>query len=136
MRFYSQDREARSLLLLANLVVCALRAVSAVRHPSTEHAFMSFCWGLITLLNFMSYWGTYWMLTPQGLVERRLLLMRRVIPYRDIQDVSPCPTKDKERSSRMKITTLSGKPVLASPAQYGLFVSSLEQHVDPSVIHV
>jgi hypothetical protein len=141
MRFYSQDRNARFLLLLANLVVCTLQVISAVRHPSTEHAFMSFCWGLITLLNFMSYWGTYWMLTPQGLLERKLLFMRRVIPYREIQDVSPCPTKDKERSSRLKITTLkittlSGKPVLASPAEYGLFVSSLEQHVDPTVIHV
>lgn len=136
MRFYSQDREARLLLLLANLVVCALEVVRAVRHPSTEQAVMSFCWGSITLLNFMSYWGTYWMLTPQGLLERKLLLMRRVIPYRDIKDVSPCPTKDKVRSSRMKITTVSGKPVLASPAEYGLFVSSLEQHVDPSVIHV
>jgi hypothetical protein len=136
MRFYSQDREARLLLLLANLVVCALEVISAVRHPSTEHAVMSFCWGSITLLNLMSYWGTYWMLTPQGLLERKLLLMRRVIPYRDIMDVSPCPTKGKERSNRMKITTLSGKPVLASPAEYGLFVSSLEQHVDPSVIHV
>jgi hypothetical protein len=135
MRFYSQDRNARSLLLLANFVVCVLQIVSAVRHPSTEHTFLSFCWGLITLLNFMSYWGTYWMLTPQGLLERKLLFMCRVVAYRDIQDVSPCPTKD-ERSSRIKITTLSGKPVLVSPAEYGLFVSSLEQRVDPSVIHV
>jgi hypothetical protein len=135
MRFYSQDRNARSLLLLANFVVCALQIVSAVRHPSTEHTFLSFCWGLITLLNFMSYWGTYWMLTPQSLLERKLLFMRRVVAYRDIQDVSPRPTKD-ERSSRIKITTLSDKPVLVSPAEYGLFVSSLEQRVDPSVIHV
>jgi hypothetical protein len=136
MRFYSRDRNARFLLLLANLVVCALQVVSAVRHPSAGHTFLSFCWGLITLLNFASYWGTYWMLTPQGLLERKLLFMRRVVAYNDIQDVSPCPTKDKERSSRMKITTLSGKPVLASPAEYGLFVSSLEQYVKPSIIHL
>jgi hypothetical protein len=136
MRFYSQDRNVRSLLLLANLLVCALQVVSAVHHPSTEHTFMSFCWGVITLLNFMSYWGTYWVLTPQGLIERKLLFMRRVVAYNDIQDVSPCPTKNNERSGRMKIMTVSGKPVLASPAEYGFFVSSLEQHIDPSVIHV
>jgi hypothetical protein len=85
---------------------------------------MSFCWGSITLLNVMTYWGTYWKLTPQGLFESKVLLMRRVIPYSDIQDVSPCPTSHKQRSSRMKITILSGKPVLASSADYGRFVSA------------
>jgi hypothetical protein len=136
MRFYSQDRNARFLLLIANLLVCVLQIVSAVRHPSTEHIFMSCCWGVITLLNFCGYWGTYWMVTPKGLLERKLLFMRRVVAYADIECVSPIPTKDKDRSSRIKITTLSGRPLLASPAEYERFVSSLEQYVDPSVIHV
>ena len=136
MRFYSQDRNARFLLLIANLLVCALHIVSAVRHPSTEHIFMSCFWGVITLLNFGGYWGTYWMVTPQGLLERKLLFMRRVVAYADIECVSSIPTKDNERSSRIKIMTLSGQPLLVSPAEYGLFVSSLEHHVDPSVIHV
>jgi hypothetical protein len=136
MRFYSQDRNARFLLLVANLLVCALQIVSAVRHPSTEHIFISCCWGVITLLNFGGYWGTYWMVTPQGLLERKLLFMRRVVAYADIDGVSPIPTKDNERSSRIKITTLSGHPLLVSPAEYGLFVSSLEHYVDPSVIRV
>ena len=50
---------------------------------------MAIVWGLTTLLNAINFWGTYWKVTPQGLLESRLLFVRRVIPYNIIQDVSP-----------------------------------------------
>jgi hypothetical protein len=137
MRFYAQDRGARFLLPLVNLLACVFQVLSAIRHPSTEHAVMSCCWGLTTLLSSVSSWGIYWKLTPRGLLESKFFLMRRVIPYSNIQDVSPSKSPvNEQRSARMKITVLQGKPVLASPVEYERFVSSLEQHVDPSVIHV
>jgi hypothetical protein len=136
MRFYPQNRVASFLLLLTNLVAFGQQVISVMRHPSTGNAVMLVCWGVTALLTFAGYWGTYWKLTPQGLLVSRLLLIRRLIPYGDIQNISPYSSKGNERSSRMKITVLSGEPVLASPDEYGQFVSCLEEHVEPSRIHV
>ena len=137
MRFYTQERWPRILLPLLNLVVCALQLQSAFRHPSTEHTMMSFCWGLITLLNVMNFWGTYWKITPQGLFERRGLFVRRVIPYNIIQDVSQDGSRRGRWNSReIRVSILLDKPLLARPAEYERFVSALEQHLDPSLIHV
>jgi hypothetical protein len=136
MRFYPQNRVASFLLLLTNLVAFGQQAISAMRHPSTGNTAMLACWGVTALLTFAGYWGTYWKLTPQGLFVSKLLLIRRLIPYGDIQDISPCPTKGNELSGRMKITVLSGEPVLASPDEYGQFASCLEEHVDTSKVHV
>jgi hypothetical protein len=136
MRFYPQNRVVSLLLLLTNLVAFGQQVLGTVRHPSTGNIVMLVCWGVTALLTFAGYWGTYWKLTPQGLLVSRLLLIRRVIPYSDIQDITPFPTRDNARSSRMKIAILSGEPVLASPDEYGLFVSGLEEHVEASKIHV
>ena len=136
MRFYPQNRVASLLLLFTNLVAFSQQVISTVRHASTGNIVLLVCWGITALLTFAGYWGTYWKLTPQGLLVSRLLLIRRIIPYSDIQDVSPCPGKNNARSSRMKIAVLSGRPVLASPDEYGQFVSGLEEHVEASRIHV
>ena len=98
---------------------------------------MSVCWGLITLFNFMSFWGTYWTITPQGLFESRGLFVRRVIPYNIIQDVSQDGSRRGRWDSReIRVSILLDKPLLARPAEYERFVSTLEQHLDPSLIHV
>jgi hypothetical protein len=137
MRFYAQDRGARILVPSAYLLACVFQVLSAVRHPSTEHTIMSCCWGLTTLLSVFSLWGIYWKLTPQGILESRFFLMRRTIAYSNIQDVSPRRSNvSAQRSTRIEITVLHGKPVLASPFEFERFVSGLEQHADPSVIHV
>jgi hypothetical protein len=98
---------------------------------------MSFCWGVITLLNVMNVWGTYWKITPQGLFESRGLFARRVIPYNIIQDVSQDGSHRGRWDSReIRVSILLDKPLLARPAEYERFVSALEQHLDPSLIHV
>jgi hypothetical protein len=98
---------------------------------------MATTWGLITFLNTINFWGTYWKVTPQGLFESRLLFMRRVIPYNLIQDVSPDDSpRGKQDNSRIRVSILPGKPLLARPAEYERFVTALEQHLDPVRIHV
>jgi len=77
MRFYAQDRLIRISLPLLNLALCVCPIQSAVRHPSTEHTLSAISWGLITFLNATGFWGTYWKVTPSGLLESRGLLMRR-----------------------------------------------------------
>jgi len=136
MRFYAHGRTERILLPLANFVLCAFQVGSAVRHPSTEHTAMSLCWGLITLSNVMTFWGTYWRITPQGLLESRWFA-RRVIPYNIIQDVSRDGSLRGRWDSRsIRVSILLDKPLLARPAEYERFVSGLEQHLDPVLIHV
>jgi hypothetical protein len=137
MRFYAQDRMARISLPLLNLALCSLQIESAVRHPSTEHTLMAVCWGLITFLNSIIFWGTYWEVTSQGLLESRGLFARRVIPYGVIQDVSPDDSSSWTRNkSGIKISILLDKPLLARPNEYEQFVTALEQHLDPVLIHV
>jgi hypothetical protein len=137
MRFYAQARSARILLPLLNLALCVFQIQSAVRHPSTEHTLTAIAWGLITFLNTINFWGTYWKVTPQGLLESRLLFVRRVIPYNIIQDVSPDDSpRGKRDNSGIRVSILLGKPLLARPAEYERFVSALEQHLDPVLIHV
>jgi len=136
MRFYAHDRTERILLPLLNLVVCALQVRSTLHHPSTEHTAMSLCWGFITLLNVMTFWGTYWRITPQGLLESRLFA-RRVIPYNIIRDVSRDGSLSGRWDSRsIRVSILLDKPLLARPAEYERFVSGLEQHLDPVLIHL
>lgn len=137
MRFYAQDRLARISLPLLNLALCALQIWSAVRHPSTEHTLMAIVWGFITFLNTINFWGTYWEVTPQGLFESRGLFVRRVIPYNLIQDVSPDDSpRGKQDNSRIRVSILRSEPLLARPVEYERFVSALEQHLDPVLIHV
>jgi hypothetical protein len=137
MRFYAQARSARILLLSLNLALCVFQTQSAVRHPSTEHTLTAIAWGLITFLNAITFWGTYWKVTPQGLLESRLLFVRRVIPYNIIQDVSPDDSpRGKRGNSGIRVSILLGKPLLARPDEYERFVSALEQHLDPVLIHV
>jgi hypothetical protein len=136
MRFFAYDRRARILLPLLNLGLCVLQTQTALRHPSTEHWVTALCWGLIALLNAANFWGTYWKITPQGLVESKLLFVRRIIPYDIIQDISPDPVRRKWDASWIRIAIFLGKPVIARPDEYAGFISALEQHVDPSVIHV
>jgi hypothetical protein len=137
MRFYAQDRLVRISLPLLNLALCVCQIQSAVRHPSTEHTLMAIGWGLITFLNAITFWGTYWKVTPQGLLERRVLFVHRVIPYNIIQDVSPDDSpRGKRDNSWIRVSILLGKPLLARPAEYERFVSALEQHLDPVLIHV
>ena len=98
---------------------------------------MATTWGLITFLNTINFWGTYWKVTPQGLFESRGLFVRRVIPYNLIQDVSPDDSpRGKRNNSWIRVSILLGKPLLARPAEYERFVSALEQHLDPVLIHV
>src|SRR5580698_3842792 len=85
MRFYAQARLARISLPLLNLALCVCQIQSAVRHPSAEHTLMAIGWGLTAFLNAITFWGTYWKVTPQGLLESRGLFVRRVIPYNIIQ---------------------------------------------------
>ena len=137
MRFYAQDRLARISLPLLNLALCSFHIESAVRHPSMEHALIAICWGLITFLNAITFWGTYWEVTSQGLLESRGLFARRVIPYNIIQDVSPDDSSCKTRSkSGIKLSILLGKPLVARPDEYEHFVTALEQHLDPVLLHV
>ena|ERR1700761_8660128 len=102
VRFYAQDRLAGFLLPLLDLALCVCLMQAAFRHPSTENTWMAIGWGVVTLLNTITFWGTYWMVTPQGLLESRVWFARRLIPYHIIQG----------------------------------FVSALEKHLDPVVIHV
>jgi hypothetical protein len=137
MRFYAQDRLIRISLPLLNLVLCVFQIQSAVRHPSTEHTLMAIAWGLVTFLNTITFWGTYWKVTPQGLLARRILFGRRVIPYNIIQDVSRDDSPlGKRDNSLIRVSILLDKPLLARPAEYERFVSALEQHLDPVLIHV
>lgn len=137
MRFYAQARLVRISLPLLNLALCVFQVQSAVRHPSTEHTFMAICWGLITFLNAINFWGTYWKVTPQGLLESRILFARRLIPYNIIQDVSPDDSpRGKRDHSWIRVSILLDKPLLARPAEYERFVSALEQHLDPVLIQV
>jgi hypothetical protein len=136
MRFYAQDRLVRISLPLLSLALCVCQIQSAVRHPSTEHTLTAICWGLIPFLNAITFWGTYWKVTPQGLLESRLFV-RRVIPYNIIQDVSPDDSpRGKRDNRRIRVSILLGKPLLARPDEYERFVSALEQHLDPVLIHV
>jgi hypothetical protein len=135
MRFYAYDRRVGISLFLLNLALCVLQTQTALRHPSTEHRVSALCWGLIALLNAANFWGNYWEITSQGLLERRIF-KRRVIPYDLIQDVSTYDSTNKSLNNWIRISILMGKPVIAHPDQYALFVSSLEQRVDPAVIHV
>ncbi|RSL18698.1 PH (Pleckstrin Homology) domain-containing protein [Edaphobacter aggregans] len=137
MRFYAQARLARISLPLLNLVACACQIQSTVRHPSTDHTLMAIFWGLITFLNAIAFWGTYWKVTPQGLLESRAMFLRRAIPYDIIQDVSPDDSpRGKQDNSRIRVSILLGKPLLVRPDEYERFVSALEQHLDPVLIHV
>jgi hypothetical protein len=98
---------------------------------------MAIGWGLITILNAISFWGTYWKVTPLGLLESRGLFMRRVIPYNIIQDVRPDDSpRGKRDNSRIRVSILLGKPLLARPDEYERFIFALEQHLDPVLIHV
>ena len=120
-----------------NLVLCVLQAAAAIRHPSTEHTWMAICWGLITFLNTITFWGTYWKVTPQGISECRLLFVRRLIPYNIIQDVSPNDaTSKRQAKGQIRVSIFLGEPLLARPVEYERFVSALEQHLDPGLIHV
>ena len=137
MRFYAQARLVRISLPLLNLALCVFQIESAIRHPSTEHTLMAIVWGLTTLLNAINFWGTYWKVTPQGLLESRLLFVRRVIPYNIIQDVSPDDSpRGKRGNSGIRVSILLGKPLLVRPDEYERFVSALEQHLDPVLIHL
>jgi hypothetical protein len=137
MRFYAQARVARISLPLLNLALCVCQIQSAVRHPSAEHTLMTICWGLITFFNAITFWGTYWKVTPQGLFESRGLFVRRVIPYNIIQDVSADDSPRAKRDhSWIRVSILLDKPLLARPVEYERFVSALEQHLDPVLIHV
>jgi len=136
MRFYAHGRTERILLPLLNLVVCVLQVGSALHHPSTEHTALSLCWGFITLLNVITFWGTFWTITPQGLLESRSFA-RRVILYNVIQDVSRDGSRRGRWDSRyIRVSILLDKPLLARPAEYERFVSGLAQHLDPVLIHV
>ena len=98
---------------------------------------MAIGWGLITFLNAITYWGTYWMVMPQGLLESRILFVRRVIPYNIIQDVSADDSpRGKRDKNWIRVSILLAKPLLARPAEYERFVSALEQPLDPVLIHV
>ena len=98
---------------------------------------MAIAWGLVTFLNTITFWGTYWKVTPQGLLESRVLFVRRVIPYNIIQDVSRDDSPlGKRDNSLIRVSILLDKPLLARPAEYERFVSALEQHLDPVLIHV
>jgi hypothetical protein len=98
---------------------------------------MAIGWGLITFLNAINFWGTYWKVTPQGIFESRLLFMRRVIPYNIIQNVSSDDSpRGKQDNGRIRVSILPGKPLFARPAEYESFVTALEQHLDPVLIHV
>ena len=98
---------------------------------------MAIGWGLTAFLNAITFWGTYWKVTPQGLLESRGLFVRRVIPYNIIQDVSPDDSpRGKRGHSWIRVSILLGEPLLARPAEYECFVSALEQHLDPVLIHV
>ena len=64
---------------------------------------MAIFWGLITFLSAITFWGTYWKVTPQGLLESRFL--RRAIPYNIIQDVSPDDSpRGKHDNSRIRVS--------------------------------
>jgi hypothetical protein len=137
MRFYAQGRLARISLPLLNLALCVCQIQSAVRHPSTEHTLTAIAWGLVTFLNAITYWGTYWKVTPQGLFESRGLFVRRLVPYNIIQDVSPDDSpRGKWNNSGIIVSILLGKPLVARPAEYERFVSALEPHLDRVLIHV
>jgi hypothetical protein len=119
MRFYAQDHLVRVSLPLLSLALCVCQIQSAVRHPSTKYTLTAIGWGLITLLTF---WGTYWKITPQGLLDSRLFV-RRVIPYNIIQDVSPDDSpRGKRDNSRIRVSILLAKPLLARPDEYERFV--------------
>jgi hypothetical protein len=133
MRFYAQNRFVRISLPLLNLALCVAQSVTAVRRPTMEHVVMAVCWGLITLLNGMTFWGTYWKVTPEGLLENRGFFARRLIPYDVIQDVS---ADGRWGVNRIRISVLLDKPVSAVPFDYAGFVGELERHVDAGVIHV
>lgn len=98
---------------------------------------MAIGWGLITFLGTIVSWGTYWKVTPQGLLESRLLFLRRLVPYNIIEDVSPGDAvRGKWNNSQIRVSILRGKPLLARPAEYERFVSALEPHLSPGLIHV
>ena len=98
---------------------------------------MSLCWGLVTLLNVINCWGTYWKIMPNSLLERRGLFVRRMIPYSIIQDVSRDGSIRGRWDSRyIRVSILLDKPLLARPVEYERFVSALEQYLNPALIHV